>query len=1279
MVTTMPGRFEEDAELRRKAEAASPKMEEDIADRVATQPEEYRKLLHELQVHQIELQIQNEEMQRTQAELLESQTRYKSLYERSPAGYCTVTEKGLLTMANQSFSELLGCNRAELARQPLFSRFISRGSQEVYYLRRKLLLETAKPQSFEAEMVKHDGTAFWARLDLNLGQSHDGTPEIWASVSDNPEHKRNEDSLRDLSGRLSLAARAGNVGIWEYDVAIDRLVWDDQMYRLYGITAASFSGAYAAWQQGLHPDDKQRGDQAIQQALRGEKDFNIEFRVVWPDGSIRNIRGMALVEQDANGRPLRMIGTNWDITEQKKMEEKLRWDASLLEQLAHSSPLGFLVVDNRTDKILYSNHRFCEIWGITQLEDQIHRGELTNNQIIPACLPSLVDIPAFAESCKPLQDESNRIIIEDFILFTEERTVRRYSAQMRGDNDEYFGRFYIFEDVSIQARLEQKLKSSETNFRTFFESMTDMIMVGTPGGKMLFTNSTVTRKLGYNMDELKTMHILELHPRDRRQEAEGIFGAMFRGERDSCPLPLARKDGGLVPVETRVWFGQWDGQACVFGISKDLAAEQEARQLFERMFHNNPALMALSGIPDRKFSDVNEAFLETLGYSREEIIGKTAEELSLFPNHEQQSALADKLEKEGSIRSFELQVRHRDGRIFYGLFSGDLVSSQGSQFFLTVMVDITQRRRLEQDFIQAARQWRITFDSISEMIYIVDINQKITRVNMSFANKMGKHPKTLIGEHCFEVVHGTQRCSQFCLHATCMETRTLQTSEYYESNLGIFVSETVSPLIDDNNMVNGTIHILTDVTERKHAEAQTVKNATLQTQLVESKKAAEIIQANLAYETMISTMSAAFTVSKMTDSVINGAITDIRMYSKTGTAFLHIMDGSTAAQIGIDRWNTTMPLKSEYFLENRGILESDWWAQQIARKGYVHISDVSKLSKKGGLVKDILQNQGITALLVFPIMINGKVAGYYGLSDPLGENELSAAGISAIRVISQIISSAFERRVTADRLAQLVEELQELNAQLEEKVNERNAQLREALEVSISASTAKSDFLASMSHELRTPLTSIIGFSELLGKQYYGALNKKQTEYVSYISENSDHLLSLISDILDLSKIEARRMEMNKVEIDMSKLISNCVESTRSNPRGCKKIVISTAEIEGTVIKADERRVKQVILNLLANASKFTPENGTISVEATKVGRFMVIKVTDTGIGFNQEEKEHLFDEYFQAKHKIKYQGTGLGLPISRKIVETHGGEIDAESKGEGLGSCFSFTLPLDG
>jgi PAS domain S-box-containing protein len=137
------------------------------------------------------------------------------------------------------------------------------------------------------------------------------------------ERKRTQETLRQFVDRLYLATRAGGVGIWDYDIINNKLIWDDQMYHLYGITQDKFGGAYEAWRAGLHPEDMQRGDDEIQMALRGEKEFDTEFRVLWPDGTIRNIRALAIVQRDASGKPLRMIGTNWDITERKQAEAKL--------------------------------------------------------------------------------------------------------------------------------------------------------------------------------------------------------------------------------------------------------------------------------------------------------------------------------------------------------------------------------------------------------------------------------------------------------------------------------------------------------------------------------------------------------------------------------------------------------------------------------------------------------------------------------------------------------------------------------------------------------------------------------------------------------------------------------------------------------------------------------------------------------------------------------------------------------------------------------------------
>jgi len=150
-----------------------------------------------------------------------------------------------------------------------------------------------------------------------------------------------------------------------------------------------------------------------------------------------------------------------NITERKRAQEQLQWNKSLLEMMSNSSPLGFLVVDNRTDEILYFNKRFCQIWGIENIEEQMLNGDFKNNDIIPYCLPVLVDIPAFAESCKPLQDENNRTVLSDEIPFSENRTIHRYTTQIRGLDDQYFGRFYIFEDITEEKQSKLELMNAK--------------------------------------------------------------------------------------------------------------------------------------------------------------------------------------------------------------------------------------------------------------------------------------------------------------------------------------------------------------------------------------------------------------------------------------------------------------------------------------------------------------------------------------------------------------------------------------------------------------------------------------------------------------------------------------------------------------------------------------------------------------------------------------------------------------------------------------------------
>ncbi len=243
--------------------------------------------------------------------------------------------------------------------------------------------------------------------------------------------------------------------------------------------------------------------------------------------------------------------------------------------------------------------------------------------------------------------------------------------------------------------LAEMLATSEENFRNLFNTVDDIIAISDLDGRILYVNEGACRKLGYSLEELRGKRILDLHPEDSRREAEKIMGEMFRSERFTCPLDVVTRGGERIPVETRVWFGKWDNRPCVFGISKDLSAEQAALQKFERMFRSNPACMAISRTDDGVILDVNDAFSETLGYSRGEVVGKTGSSINLFVDDAKWLKARERMAADGHLRNFELTLRSKNGRLIRCLFSSDTIRSQGQEFFLTVMVDITRQVELQ--------------------------------------------------------------------------------------------------------------------------------------------------------------------------------------------------------------------------------------------------------------------------------------------------------------------------------------------------------------------------------------------------------------------------------------------------------------------------------------------------------------------------------------------------------------------------------------------------------
>jgi signal transduction histidine kinase len=256
-----------------------------------------------------------------------------------------------------------------------------------------------------------------------------------------------------------------------------------------------------------------------------------------------------------------------------------------------------------------------------------------------------------------------------------------------------------------------------------------------------------------------------------------------------------------------------------------------------------------------------------------------------------------------------------------------------------------------------------------------------------------------------------------------------------------------------------------------------------------------------------------------------------------------------------------------------------------------------------------------------------------------------------------------------------VDNRDELGA-LAANVNRMNDELDRLYRELETASRHKSEFLASMSHELRTPLNAIIGFSQALREEMFGELNEKQKEYLDDILSSGNHLLSLINDVLDLSKVEAGQVELDVAAFSLLDALESGVVMVRERASDGDVHVALWTDPEVDVIEGDERRIRQVIFNLLSNAVKFTPAGGFVDVSAAQANGEVRVSVADTGPGLAPEDHDRIFEEFQQTEAGIEQrEGTGLGLALSKRLVELHGGRIWVDSE-VGKGSTFVFTLP---
>ena len=329
----------------------------------------------------------------------------------------------------------------------------------------------------------------------------------------------------------------------------------------------------------------------------------------------------------------------------------------------------------------------------------------------------------------------------------------------------------------------------------------------------------------------------------------------------------------------------------------------------------------------------------------------------------------------------------------------------------------------------------------------------------------------------------------------------------------------------------------------------------------------------------------------------------------------------------------------------------------------------------GPIYDSILRSVGLLIVGLLTAVV-ASVLLARGLARPIRALEAGAARIGAGALEERIeVRTGDELESLAEAFNMMAAQLRESYTNLEQRIEERTRELAQANTMLAVASQHKSEFLSRTSHELRTPLNAIIGFSGVLLNGSYGSLNEKQRDYLQDVLASGQHLLALINDILDLAKVEAGRMELDLSSFSLPDALRSGVTIVRERASLHGITVTVTCDEGLEAIRGDARKIRQVIFNLLANAVKFTPDGGRIDVTAHAPAGEVRVAVRDTGVGIAPEDQVHLFEEFRQTANARAQEGTGLGLSLTKRFVELHGGRIWVESE-LGRGSTFTFTLP---
>ena len=912
---------------------------------------------------------------------------------------------------------------------------------------------------------------------------------------------------------------------------------------------------------------------------------------------------------------------------------------------------------------------------------------------------------------------------------------------------------------SARKRAEEALRESETRFRTFVDHAADTLFIfDFEQGTIVDVNQQACESLGYTRQELIGTTGVAFHMDSDRAEMESVAERAAAGESVFDTHWHRRKDGTLFPVEahtSQYWYG---GRRFLLKVARDVTerhqAEEnlrESEQRYRRIV--DTASEGIWELDERYVTTlVNRRMAEMLGYEPQEMAGRNLGEF-LFEDDVADLPARIAARRQGLTERYEQRYRHKDGSTVWMYVSATSVRDAGLRFIgsFAMLMDITERKRAEEEARNTAAQWQATFDAVQDMVLLLDKDFQILRANRAAAEFLGLPFDKIVGGHCFNLIHGTTMPPAECPLARMRQSRRHEEVQVLARKGGPWLSVSVDPVFDQNGELTHAVHVARDITERKRAED--------------------------ALRRSEATLAEGQRLSRTGSWVWNPATRQVLYFSEEMFRIfgLNPQDGVPTAEAfwqrihpeDLDRTRELL-LKAatgnmEYEHDHRIVLP-DGTIKHIHAVGHPVLDENGQVVEYVGtavdvterkraedelrkhrenledLVKQRTEELAVLDQLVYGSLESGEVGALWidfkeadtlhaldntarmlGLEpDPTGEKtyklsnwtNLLADTAVAFPDYAPIIEEARGRLLGAISgkyknyravypLAMPDGSLKWIDARAEiakrddygqallmtgtlidiTRLKQAEADLAEAKARAEAANHAKSTFLANMSHELRTPLNAVLGFSRLLKND--PDVTPPQQETLDVIVRSGEHLLNLINNVLDMAKIESGRVALKESEVDLNQLMHEMqsLMGVGAVEKGLRFALERDPDLP-RFVAVDAGKLRQVLLNLLGNAIKYTDSGGVklrarlASIHGSEKAKVR-FEVDDSGPGISQEDCTRIFFPFVQLGGQASAQaGTGLGLAICKQYVELMGGQIGVTSK-PGKGSVFYFEIPV--